>query len=294
MSIFFPLFDFVQIHVKSRPKDLYLGRILYRVGLPVAKTFLVSEECQEDLCLPASLSSRTTVRKLEFTIFISWSKRILSKMPTTGKSLFTNVDLKTPPSTPFLERGPNSTGRKRKLKKSGKNGIPSTQGRDTFGRKSLLFLNVIIALSLYLGGVIRFPWQEVRALGKCQSTNHDLTDQLESCFTDIEETDKMSSGLLRDLMNTDNFREEFEQFRSSIGTSEETTGVARLQKTMDDISDLLHHEMEDGRAWKDMQGGLEGVWKAMIESECVCNNPEALDAQYVELRDRASSRANEG
>lgn len=42
-----------------------------------------------------------------------------------------------------------------------------------------------------------------------------------------------------------------------------------------------------------MREGLEDVWKGMIDSECVCNNPEALDAQYAELRDRASSRANE-
>jgi len=102
----------------------------------------------------------------------------------------------------------------------------------------------------------------------------------------------MSSDLLLDLMNTNNFREEFERLRSSVGRGQEDAGIAQLQKTLDDISNLLHHQTDERQAWKAMGEGLEGAWKGMFDSECVCNNPESLDARYGHLRDIASSRAN--
>lgn len=72
-------------------------------------------------------------------------------MPNEGGILFSNLDLKKPPSTPSLERGQVSTGRKRKSMKSGKNRVSDAQAMEMCGPKSLVMLNMVIVLLLYFG-----------------------------------------------------------------------------------------------------------------------------------------------
>ena len=214
-------------------------------------------------------------------------------MASKAKTLFSHLDLKTPPSTPFLERGPDSTAKKRRSKKAIKT-RSNTQPQGLIGRKSILVVNIVIILFLYLNGFVRIPWQKERGLEQYQSFTHNLSEQLESCMTEVDETDRISSGLLRDLLNTDNFQEEFERLRTSISKSEENIGIDNLKNTLEDMSRLLQHQADDRQAWKKMTGGLEVLWRGMINSECVCNNPEALDAQYAALREAAQSRVEKG
>lgn len=69
---------------------------------------------------------------------------------------------------------------------------------------------------------------EERALRECHTSNKHISEDLQSCRFEVEEIDKISPNLLRDLMNTDNFLDEFERLGSSVGTNEEAAGIDRL------------------------------------------------------------------
>ena len=184
---------------------------------------------------------------------------------------------KTPPSTPFLEKGPHSH-----FKKVNKN-VYGAGHRHSAQCSSLVytrFLHVVIVLLLcclvglwrlhnYPGSTFPLPWSADDA----SYSDYDKTiiQQLRSCNLDIPEDETLC------LQKTNNILAPINPPQLSPPTSPH--GLSRLPLPPD--------QPAEKQAWNELREGLENLWKGLVDSQCSCLNAEALDRTYEGLRERA-------
>ncbi|KAL2047701.1 hypothetical protein N7G274_000743 [Stereocaulon virgatum] len=203
---------------------------------------------------------------------------------------------KTPPSTPFLEKGPSSNSKRTKPIYGAGHRYPAQFSSPLYTRflhavilVLLCTLTALYRLHFHPHNAFPLPWSpaiSTSSANDADTHDRDIAAQLRTCRLSLSPDEILcienSNGILAPADPTNLAQAYGGLFSSSLDSLSAAAGAGGEGGK----------EKERGReAWLDMQRGLEGLWARLVESRCKCENAEALDRAYEGLRERAGTRA---